>query len=631
MNTEEINRSAGNSGTAANAEALVYFYLFNVGMLMVVGHAYLSNVPQGTSFPGWLATLLAFAANFAMLALVPLILSLLALVARRGWVTLTAAVVLFGFLNFFIYADSVIYSLWRFHFNAVVWNLITTPGSADNVIAGRSTVLTTLLIVILIFAAEIAFAVFALPWLGRRPNAAASRNKKASLCCGAVVLSLIALDKAGYAVGDLRDNQEILRVRQLLPLYQPLTMRKLGHQLLGIKTSAIVGLKMHNGAGSFDYPKAPLRFRPDAPHPNILIIAVEGGRFDMLTPDVMPFLSHWGATNLVFNQNYSAGNTTRYGIFGLIHGIYGTYWQRALAERQGPVLIRSLKPLGYNFRILCGTSLNYPEFRSTCFVDVPEAITDSWKGERVDRDRLMTDELIRFVDENKKPFFGFMFYIASHQPYYYPPNHAVFDTGGVSEDLNYIKLAHAPAQMEQIKNRYKNSLHYVDAEIERVLKAMEDRGLMNNTLVFMLGDHGEEFRELGLFGHDSSFDKYQTKTFMVAHIPGEAPRKIERLTSHMDVPSTILTYMGVENPLSDYTQGIPLLSAEPRPFVFIASWDNAAIEDGKMTTTFGTETYNTEMTVFDQNYTPLLNQREAISARQAQLLDTLGKMKQFTR
>jgi membrane-anchored protein YejM (alkaline phosphatase superfamily) len=398
-----------------------------------------------------------------------------------------------------------------------------------------------------------------------------------------------------------------------------------------MKVSSAVNLKIRTGPGSFDYPKAPLRFSPSGPRPNILIVAVEGGRFDMLTPEVMPFLSRWGADNLVFEQNYSAGNTTRYGIFGLIHGIYGTYWQRALAERAGPVLIKSLKQLGYNFRIVCGTSLNYPEFRSTCFVDVLEAVTDNWNTGRVERDRAMTDEFIRFLDQKRTPFFGFMFYIASHQPYVFPPSHSVFNVGGVTEDLNYIKLAHSPGEMDLIRNRYKNSLHYVDSEIERVFKAMEEQGLMKNTLVFVLGDHGEEFRERGFFGHDSSFDKYQTKTFMIAKIPGEPSRKIQRLTSHMDVPPTILGYMGVENPLSDYTQGMPLLSLQERPFVFISSWDDAAIEDGHTTTCFGTETYKTEMTVFDHNYIPLPNQREAISAHQAQLLDTLNKMKQFTK
>ena len=83
-------------------EALAWCYVFNILLLMSVGHGYLACVPSGTSILGWLATLLAFVANFALLALVPALLSLVALVSRRLWVMLTAAVILFGLLNVFI-------------------------------------------------------------------------------------------------------------------------------------------------------------------------------------------------------------------------------------------------------------------------------------------------------------------------------------------------------------------------------------------------------------------------------------------------------------------------------------------------------------------------------------------------
>src|SRR5439155_20579425 len=143
-----------------------------------------------------------------------------------------------------------------------------------------------------------------------------------------------------------------------------------------------------------------------------------------------------------FDNHYSTGNATRYGIFGLIYGIHGTYWQRAVTEQHGPVLLRTLKQLDYTIRILSCTDLNYPEFRSTAFVDVPDAITDHWNCDRISRDRLMTDEFIRFVQQVKQPYFVFMFYDASHQPYHYPAEHNVFDTGGLTEEINYLRLTH---------------------------------------------------------------------------------------------------------------------------------------------------------------------------------------------
>jgi membrane-anchored protein YejM (alkaline phosphatase superfamily) len=331
LKTTENQGSSPPSRPACGAEALLYLYTFNVLLLVVVGHGYLGSVPAGTSALGWLATALAFVANFAMLALAPLLLAALALVFRRLWVTLTAGVILYTLLAVFIYADSVIYQLWRFHFNSMVLNLLTTPGAGDSVTAGKGTVTSTILVIALLFLAELGFALYVYPMLRRRPFAARlCSNKALGASLGAIAI-LIVLDKAVYDVGDFRNDVEILRVKNLLPLYQTITMKKFANKTLGFNISPGQRLKFKTGSGSLNYPKTPLRFSPDGRRPNVLVIAIEGARFDMLAPEVMPNLWRWGESNLVCEANYSGGNTTRYGIFGLLYGIYGSYWQRALA------------------------------------------------------------------------------------------------------------------------------------------------------------------------------------------------------------------------------------------------------------------------------------------------------------
>jgi membrane-anchored protein YejM (alkaline phosphatase superfamily) len=611
---------------AFHVEALTYFYAFNVALLMFVGRGYLATLRGNTSAGGWAVAVLASLANFAMLAFAPVILSLPAVFFRRRWLTLTILPFLYGLLNVFIYADSIIYVLWHFHFNGMVWNLLTTSGAGDTVTAGQGTVIYTIAAVLTILVCEFAFGWWAFPYL--RGVFKRLRTRRAlTVFCGVTVL-LIAADKVIYGVGSLQDNMEIVRLRSVLPLYQPVTIRRFASRVLGMSTMPRRQLKLR-ASSSLNYPKSPLRFRPGGPRPNVVIIAIEGARWDMLTPEVMPNLSRWGKTHQVFDHNFSSGNTTRYGIFGLIYGLNGTYWQSALAEHESPVMIHALKQMGYSFRILSCTDLNFPEFRGTTFIDVLDAITDKWDCPRVDRDRLMTDLFIRFVDENRQPFFAFMFYDASHQPYNFPTEHAVFDTGHTSEQINYIKLAREGGDMHFIENRYRNSLHYVDAQIDRALQTLEERGLMNNTLVFIVGDHGEEFGELGLFGHDSTFDRYQTRTLCVVNIPGVPPRRFHHMTSHEDVPSTVLTYMGVENPLSDYTQGLPLTTNATRPFVFVSSWSDAAIVSTNTITAFGLEAYKADITILDTNNVPLPNQRGALAAHQSELIAAMEAMRQF--
>lgn len=226
-----------------------------------------------------------------------------------------------------------------------------------------------------------------------------------------------------------------------------------------------------------------------------------------------------------------------------------------------------------------------------------------------------------------------MFYDASHQPYRFPPEVAVFDTGNITDQINYVKLARSGniVDVRALHNRYKNSRHYVDAQIDRALRTLEEHGVLDHTLVFITGDHGEAFGELGLFGHDSTFDRYQTKTVMVAHIPGEAPHHIHDMTSHEDVPSTILAYLGAGNPLADYTQGQPLTTKAARQSVFIASWGTAAVVDTNTITAFGLEAYNAETAVLDTNDVPFPNQRGALAAHHAALGDALSQLGWFRR
>ncbi len=611
---------------AFHIEAFTYLYAFNVLLLMAVGRGYLASLRGNTSLAGWAAALLASLADFAMLALAPALLSLPIVLLRRRWLTLTILPLLYGFLNVFIYADSIIYVLWRFHFNGMVWNLLTTPGAGDTVTAGQGTVAYTIVAVLAIFASEYVFAWWAFPRL--RDAGKRFRSKRALAVSWTIVALLIVADKTTYCISDLRDNTEVTRLRNVLPLYQPVTFKRFASRVFGVSTMPKRQLRIRTG-GSLDYPKAPIRFRQGGPRPNVVIIAIEGARWDMLTPEVMPKLSRWGESHLVFDDNYSSGNTTRYGIFGLIYGINGSYWQSALSGHESPVLIHALKELGYTFRILCCTDLNFPEFRGTAFIDVLDTITDKWDCPRVERDRQMTDRFIDFVAEKRTPFFAFMFYDASHQPYSFPPEHAVFDTGKTTGQINYIKLAREGGDMHYIENRYRNSLHYVDTQIDRALQTLEERGLMDNTLVFIVGDHGEEFGELGLFGHDSTFDRYQTRTLCLAHIPGEKPQRFQRMTSHEDVPATVLSFMGAENPLADYTQGLPLTGTTKRPFVFISSWGSAAIVDTNTITAFGLETYNADITVLDTNNNALSNQRAMLAAHQNELISAMETMRQF--
>ena len=597
--------------------------LLNCVFTLFDSRSYLSGVPEQTSVTGWVASLTAWlSTGVTFNTAAVLVCALLVLALPRRWVLVSVCPLVFAAIQIFVYADSVIYGLFRFHFNGMILNLLTTPGAEDTLTLGPATVRSAALAVSAIVAVE-----SGLVWVALRNSV----RLRWLLPVIGVLLAATAADKVFYAYGDIVNRVEFTRVRQLFPLYQPVTIKDFA-QRHGVLIARERDLGLRPSGSTLRYPKAVVL--PAQPRPlNVVIIAIESGRFDMLNPDVMPRLNAWSASQRVYRKHYSGGNASRFGIFSLLYGLDATYWHQVLAERQGPFLIHALKQFGYHFDIESCTDLNFPEFRKTAFVEVPDSIHDQWAGERVDRDRDMTSRVVGFIEQATEPFFSFMFYDASHATYIYPPEHEKFTPVIARDQVNYLKIsARVSAEtMRPLFNRYRNSLHYIDSQIGRVIDALERKGLLDRTLVFITGDHGEEFGELGYHTHNSTFDRYQTQVVMVAHVPGYPAASINRLTSHADIVPTILTEIGVHSPIGAYSQGLPLTTDTDRGHVVVASWDQAALIDDSATVVIGTESYNPTIEVYDSEYRQLEDRRAALAKRRPTLLELAQHMSEFSR
>ena len=501
--------------------------------------------------------------------------------------------VVYGIFQILLFVDVRIYDIFRFHLNPLVWNEITTQGFFDSVIIGKSTFLYLFLTAALIFSLEGIFVYVSV-------RASRILRGKARIVLVAVCLLAIAGDKVIYAFGDVYNVQPIMRASMLYPLYQPFHAKKTIARLFHIKVNREDEVKMSSHGSLLNYPKRPLVMQERKRHlPNIVIIAVEGFRYDMLDPEITPNLWKFARGNIIFRNHFSGGNGTRAGIFSLFYGLQGTYWHSFLIEKRSPVLIDSLRALSYEFKILSATQLSFPEFRKTVFVRVDDAIDDRMPAAHSPgRDKIMTDKFVDFVSKrnSSRPFFSYMFFNNSHQPYTYPDDFGKF--GPVSgKEINYAKEINA-GNVGPVKNRYKNALYYDDSLFGRIFDSLREKNLLKNTVVIITGDHGEEFYEQGYFGHTSSFDDYEIKVVFVMHMPGVKAREVDKLTSHLDFAPTVMKVLGYTNPPSDYSQGIPLLDTEEHSYVFSAGWDRICMVDEDVKIVFSTESYRTLLDVF---------------------------------
>jgi membrane-anchored protein YejM (alkaline phosphatase superfamily) len=480
--------------------------------------------------------------------------------------------------HLFLIIDYRVFSVFKFHINGLILNFLTTEGAGDSFRLSTATLVTLGLIVSVLCAAEFMLAtrVFS-------TGAGEGRRLRIALILG-VSLSLIAADKAVYAYAELTNRSSVLQNSRYYPYYITLKVRGFAGRWFGYQAEKWDEVVYPDSGRTLNYPLQPLSFSADAPRHNVLFIVLECMRQDMITPEVMPNLDAFSKKHFVFRDHYSGGNATRWGIFSMFYGLYGSLWHQFLAARQGPVLIDSLIKKDYQFSILSATKLTFPEFRKTVFVDVPNEITDDWQAVHYsDRDRLMTERFDGFLKSRdpKRPFMGFLFFNSSHPYFEYPPQFNKFHPVVENPDAIDLTRAFTPEQYAGFKNRYKNSLFYLDSLIQKILTDLQKAGAFENTIIVITGDHGSEYNENGYFFYNSAFDDYQLKPPLIMSVPGKKPQEITMMTSHVDLAPTLLTLLGSTTPPSAYSHGIDLFAPTPRSSILCSDWGHFALVTDK--------------------------------------------------
>lgn len=105
-------------------------------------------------------------------------------------------------------------------------------------------------------------------------------------------------------------------------------------------------------------------------------------------------------------------------------------------------------------------------------------------------------------------------------------------------------------------NAYDNGILQADRSIEQIFAALEARGYLANSIVVILGDHGDAFGEHGITGHTLSV--YQETLHIPMLFVGGDYANLEYATQS-DVAPTILAQLGLPRPAS--WQGQSLLDA----------------------------------------------------------------------
>jgi arylsulfatase A-like enzyme len=210
----------------------------------------------------------------------------------------------------------------------------------------------------------------------------------------------------------------------------------------------------------------------------------------------------------------------------------------------------------------------------------------------------VTDETIALIEEaREQPFFITTFYSVTHFPFAAPyPFYTRYAKKGYAGPYKYYKQIvvdlgkgsaaiheDTQADRDQVVALYDGCLNLFDREAGRLYRYLEGRGLLDNTIVVIISDHGENLydRELGM-GHGEHVKGYPALEIpCIIHAPGmrvNDMKTFEGPFSSIDIIPTVYALAGISRP--ETFQGRALLSPNGKAESAASDGVNAYSETG---------------------------------------------------
>lgn len=218
--------------------------------------------------------------------------------------------------------------------------------------------------------------------------------------------------------------------------------------------------------------------------------------------------------------------------------------------------------------------------RGSLFLDTvpPEAHYSTWVGERA-------EAFIRH-DRGDQPFFLVANFFDPHHPFGAPAEYrdlydaATLSTpvGNVGEladkpnpQVDYSRTSYAgtapgfqdytPEEIQELKASYYAMVSLVDAQVGRILQALDEEGLAEDTLVVFTSDHGEMLGDHAMMLKGPPLYDCVVRVPLILRWPGQLPAnaRMSELVQHPDLTCALLEATGTTAALPA-AQGKDLIS-----------------------------------------------------------------------
>jgi arylsulfatase A-like enzyme len=339
---------------------------------------------------------------------------------------------------------------------------------------------------------------------------------------------------------------------------------------------------------------APTPDRPAAR--NILVFLIDTMRHDRINAykddgiDQTPELDAFARDALVYTDAYNPANWTKPSVASIMTSLYPSSHgaRRPIDKVPSELTLMSEQLQAAGFQTA--------SFVSNAYVTPSYGFGQGWDHHRnyIDARPIdgmadsVVDDAIEWLDNRRdaqKRSFLYVHVIDPHAPYSAPSKFRkkFWDEPYEGKIVPYLtdrqmnSAQKRTLKLNKTDKRFVNALYdaevaFTDHHFGRLMAALRDRDLYEDTAILVLSDHGEEFWDHGRAGHGHSPHEELVHTPFMLRYPGRVPRgrTLPHITSTVDVAPTLLDLAGVS--MWDGAEGVSLTDTfegqgAPRPRV----------------------------------------------------------------
>ena len=306
-----------------------------------------------------------------------------------------------------------------------------------------------------------------------------------------------------------------------------------------------------------------------ASRPNIYLFVLETLRKDYITPEIAPQLCAFGKENLSFEESFANSSSTQTSWFAIFHANFPHHWAKIRDSWQkGSVPLQILKSLGYRIRVYAAADLRYYNMDQLLFGhgrQLIDQVEESSLQEVCQRDRAVVEAFLCDVEKPDSASGNvFLFFLDSTHSEYSIPKDFPLRFEPMAKEIDYLTLS--SKHMEPLKNRYRNAIAYVDSLFSRCLLKLKEKGLYDQAIIVVTGDHGEEFFEEGALFHGTHLNSYQLSIPLYYKFQSNPWIPLDTATTHLDIFPSVIHYLTGRSDFEELFDGKSLFAPGRSPY-----------------------------------------------------------------